>query len=681
MAATFPAQEDDLFSRNLQKRYNGLVMVRKRAIRGKGAWYWYHLEPILFQNQDTGTAKAVKLRCGLCSALFSASNPSRTATEHLRRGSCPNFRHPEVNYNGIGPKSTKHNLLALPPPLAPLAMVPAFCSSEPVFPSQPDKPQLTQSQIDTAFDLLSEWFYESCGHVSFSTLDHPKFKAFLNHLGLPCVNRSYITGAKLDAKYEEIMVQTKSKLQDAMFFQLSTDGWGKGKKRNNSDFPDDFASISLNLPNGSTLFHKVLFLNTSSPSSDYIKDILWSTIIETSGYDVFRCAGIVADVGNINNIVLQELETRHHWMVIITCQSTALHKLLRDFSKDLPLFTTTASICLKIIQKFESHHYNGLNICLTRRPYSSLDQASATISAVENVARLFHKFGHSFTEKVIPIDPSDRALSDVVQESKFWKDLDCFANLISIIRDLLQEIKEDRLCLGQCLPLWKELKSRITGWCSRFEMDEKPVMELVNRRFAKNYHAAWAASYVLDPLFLVEDSCGRYLPPFKFLTPEQEKDVVKTITRLTRDEEAHIALMELMKWRTEGLDPVYARAVQAKERDPISGKMRVVNPRGNRLIWETYLSEFKVLRRVAARLVFLQATATKLNWNQSFLSLVCSKRQSNETIERAQKVLFVSLHQRFERDDFSDEEEKDSELSSCENGMSLDQCLVRRPVD
>lgn len=605
MAATFPAQEDDLFSRNLQKRYNGLVMVRKRAIRGKGAWYWYHLEPILFQNQDTGTAKAVKLRCGLCSALFSASNPSRTATEHLRRGSCPNFRHPEVNYNGIGPKSTKHNLLALPPPLAPLAMVPAFCSSEPVFPSQPDKPQLTQSQIDTAFDLLSEWFYESCGHVSFSTLDHPKFKAFLNHLGLPCINRSYITGAKLDAKYEEIMVQTKSKLQDAMFFQLSTDGWGKGKKRNNSDFPDDFASISLNLPNGSTLFHKVLFLNTNSPSSDYIKDILWSTIIETSGYDVFRCAGIVADVGNINNIVLQELETRHHWMVIITCQSTALHKLLRDFSKDLPLFTTTASICLKIIQKFESHHYNGLNICLTRRPYSSLDQAS----------------------------------------------------------------------------LWKELKSRITGWCSRFEMDEKPVMELVNRRFAKNYHAAWAASYVLDPLFLVEDSCGRYLPPFKFLTPEQEKDVVKTITRLTRDEEAHIALMELMKWRTEGLDPVYARAVQAKERDPISGKMRVVNPRGNRLIWETYLSEFKVLRRVAARLVFLQATATKLNWNQSFLSLVSSKRQSNETIERAQKVLFVSLHQRFERDDFSDEEEKDSELSSCENGMSLDQCLVRRPVD
>ncbi|KAL0409583.1 UNVERIFIED_CONTAM: hypothetical protein Sradi_1892700 [Sesamum radiatum] len=34
---------------------------------------------------------AVKLRCSLCDAVFSASNPSRTASEHLKRGTCPNF--------------------------------------------------------------------------------------------------------------------------------------------------------------------------------------------------------------------------------------------------------------------------------------------------------------------------------------------------------------------------------------------------------------------------------------------------------------------------------------------------------------------------------------------------------------------------------------------------------------
>ncbi|KAF8413379.1 hypothetical protein HHK36_001360 [Tetracentron sinense] len=682
MATTCHVQEDDLFSRNLQKRYNGLVTVRTRAIRGKGAWYWFHLEPILFQNQDTGTAKAVKLRCGLCSALFSASNPSRTATEHLKRGTCPNFRHPEAYYNGnITPKFKKRNMLTLPAPLSPLAMIPAPCSAEPVLPCQPTRPELTQAQIETAFDLLAEWFYESCGYISFSTLDHPKFKAFLHHLGLPQVNKRYLFGQKLDAKYEEAKFEFDDKLQDAMFFQLSTDGWKKKKKKNHSADVDAFVNVMLNLPNGSSLFHKVIFLGDGNLGSDYIRDVLGSTIREVSGSDVTRCAGIVADIGDINSQILQELDLHHHWMVNITCQSKALQKLLQDFFKHIPLFASTASLCLKLTQRFKSHHFASLKNCPTHHQNGSLDHIPATIAVVESVAQLSYTLGEIFTEKIISTEPSDREISGAIQDSKFWEELDSVVSLIKIMRTSLQEIEEDRPCLGQCLPLWEEVKTRIKGWCNSFNINEKPVMELVNRRFAKNYHQAWAASYILDPLYLVEDSCGRYLPPFKFLTSKQEKDVVKIITRLTQNEEAHIALMELMKWRTEGLDPVYARAVQAKERDPVTGKMKVVNPLGGRLVWETYLVEFKVLRRVAARLIFLQATTGKLKWNQSFLSWGCTKSRSNNTIERAQKLLFVSSHQRFERGDLSDEQEKDSELFNCENDKILSQSLVGTPVD
>ncbi|KAF5734868.1 hypothetical protein HS088_TW15G00363 [Tripterygium wilfordii] len=82
---------DELAAKAVNKRYEGLVMVRTKAIKGKGAWYWAHLEPILVQNPDTGLPKAVKLRCSLCDAVFSASNPSRTASEHLKRGTCPKF--------------------------------------------------------------------------------------------------------------------------------------------------------------------------------------------------------------------------------------------------------------------------------------------------------------------------------------------------------------------------------------------------------------------------------------------------------------------------------------------------------------------------------------------------------------------------------------------------------------
>ncbi|CAH8388956.1 unnamed protein product [Eruca vesicaria subsp. sativa] len=88
---------EELTVKALNKRYEGLMTVRTKAVKGKGAWYWTHLEPTLVRNTDTGLPKAVKLRCSLCDAVFSASNPSRTASEHLKRGTCPNFNSSAVN--------------------------------------------------------------------------------------------------------------------------------------------------------------------------------------------------------------------------------------------------------------------------------------------------------------------------------------------------------------------------------------------------------------------------------------------------------------------------------------------------------------------------------------------------------------------------------------------------------
>lgn len=674
MAATCHAQEDELFSKNLQKRYDGLVTVRTRAIKGKGAWYWSHLEPILFQNQDTGTAKAIKLRCGLCSALFSASNPSRTATEHLKRGTCPRFNTStqsiDANGNGVAPELQKCSQLTLPPPPPQLAMIAAPCSSELVTPS-PRRLQLTEAQIKTAFDLLADWFYESCGSVSFSCLEHPKFKAFLHHVGLPQVNKAYILGRKLESKYAEAEFETEEKLRDTMFFQLSTDGWKKRKDIPSSTNIDAFVNVLSNLPNGSSLFHKVLILGAGHANADYVKEAFWSTIEEITSDDVFRCAGIVADLSNVNSTALRGLELHHHWMVNLTCQSNALRKLLDDFFKKLPRFTSIASCCYRIARFLNACSSNDANIYFNCHLDISLTHnTAAAISVVENIAQTSHTLRQNITCKNQSINPEVREISDMIQDPRFWEEFDSVISLTVLMKTMVQELDEEKPCLGQCLPLWEEVRSRIKSWCRSFSIKEEPVMELVNRRFSKNYHQAWSASFVLDPLYLVEDSSGRYLPPFKFLTSEQEKDVGKIIMRLAGNEEAPIALMELMKWRTEGLDPIYAKAVQEKERDPVTGKLRVANPRGSRLVWETYLREFKVLRRVAARLIFLQATTSGLRWNRSFLSWVCSNSRSKSAIDKAQKLVFVSSHGRLKRREFMDEEEKDSELFSCNDHMT-----------
>lgn len=260
---------EDMAEKALKKRYEGLVAVRTKAIKGKGAWYWAHLEPILIQNPETNLPKAVKLKCNLCDAAFSASNPSRTATEHLKRGTCPNFgsvlrpisqlpplaspssqnhhrkrSSPQTGTSsnsqqfglvntstkfcgemGYSPVQTAHAMVTRTglnqqhlvlsggkEDLGALAMLEDSVKRLKSLKGSPG-PALSKNQVDSAFNLLSDWFYESCGTVSLSSLEHPKFKAFLNQVGLPSVSRKDFVGEKLDSKFEEARVESEARIR------------------------------------------------------------------------------------------------------------------------------------------------------------------------------------------------------------------------------------------------------------------------------------------------------------------------------------------------------------------------------------------------------------------------------------------------------------------------------------
>jgi len=250
----------------------------------------------------------------------------------------------------------------------------------------------------------------------------------------------------------------------------------------------------------------------------------------------------------------------------------------------------------------------------------------------------------------------------MIRDMRFWNELDAVLSLVKLVKMMIQEIEVERPLVGQCLPLWDDLRTKVKDWCAKYNVDEGPVEEIIEKRFAKNYHPAWSAAFILDPLYLLRDNSGKYLPPFKCLTTEQEKDVDRLITRLVSREEAHIALMELMKWRAEGLDPLYAQAVQVKQRDPVTGKMKIANPQSSRLVWETCLSEFKALGKVAVRLIFLHATSCGLKCNWSFMRWVYAHGHSRTAMDKAQKMIFIASHARLERRDFVNEEEKDAEL-------------------
>ncbi|XP_058104649.1 uncharacterized protein LOC131248395 isoform X2 [Magnolia sinica] len=740
---------EDLNAKAVHKRYEGLVTVRTKAIKGKGAWYWAHLEPILVHNSDTGLPKAVKLRCSLCDAVFSASNPSRTASEHLKRGTCPNFTSLPKPLSSISPSVAAAAAAAVPAPsrkrsssggggntaaaaavvasssyqIPPLAVVdPSRFCTEIVYssaaavaapqqqqqqnqqqhlllsggkddlgalamledsvkklksPKASPGPTLSKSQIDSAVGLLTDWLYESCGAVSFSCVEHPKFKAFLQQVGLPQISRRELAGHRLDARYDEARAESETRICDAMFFQVAADGW----KQRDCATPtgENLVNLIVNLPNGTSVFRKAVFTSGRVPSK-YAEEILWETVADVSGGGgVQRCAGIVAD--RFKGKALRNLENQNHWMVNLSCQLQGISSLIKDFSRELPLFKTVSSNCLKLADLFNTnskvrnsfHKYQLQELeqaGLLRVPPNSGNGGNgntillfAMLEDILNSARPLQLAVHDESYKVVCVeDPVAREVADLIRDIGFWNEVEAVHSLMKLIRMMAQDIEEDRPLVGQCLPLWDDLRMKVKEWCAKFSVSEGPVEKVIEKRFKKNYHPAWSAAFILDPLYLVRDSSGKYLPPFKCLTSEQEKDVDRLITRLVSREEAHIAVMELMKWRSEGLDPLYAQAVQVKQRDPITGKMKIANPQSSRLVWETCLSEFKSLGKVAVRLIFLHATACGFKCNWSFLRWVSSHRRSRAGMDKAQKMVFIAAHAKLERRDFSNEEEKDAEL-------------------
>ncbi|KAL0371620.1 UNVERIFIED_CONTAM: hypothetical protein Scaly_0843600 [Sesamum calycinum] len=587
---------EDVAVKAVNKRYEGLVTVRTKAVKGKGACLMLkpisQLPPLASPSSQQNHRKRSsqsQQAVGTSSNVYPISmvDSSRFRSE-TSFPPAQTLQAPGVTLKPLVLSGGKEDL-------GPLALLENSVKKL-KSPKASPNPTLSKDQVNTAFEFLADWFYESCGSVSFSSLEHPKFKAFLNQVGLPALSKREFSSARLDSKFEEARMESEARIRDAAFFQVASEGW---KSKNSTNANQCLVNFMVNLPNGTRVFQKVVYSAGGSMPSQYAEEVLSETIQGICGNDAQRCVGIVAD--KFKAKALRNLELQNHWMVNFSCQVQGFFSLIKDFYRELPLFRSVSDNCLKI---------------------------AYLINSTQHIRNSFHKFrlqGLGF--------------AGMLGSGMMWRLL----SLVKMIMGMAEEIEAERPLVGQCLPLWEELRTKVKDWCTKYNFSEGPVQRIVERRFKKNYHPAWSAAFVLDPLYLVRDASGKYLPPFKFLTHEQEKDVDKLVTRLVSKEEAHIALMELMKWRSEGLDPLYAQAVQVKQRDPVTGKMKIANPQSSRLVWETCLKEFKSLGGFVDKDIQAQA------W-------------------RAQKLVFVAAHAKLERRDFSSAEEKDAELFGTMSG-------------
>jgi hypothetical protein len=725
-----------------RKRYEALVQVRAKAIKGKGAWYWAHLEPVLVPPPASGQPpKMARLRCTLCAATFSASNPSRTASEHLKRGACHNFTSPLA---ASAPVST-------PPPPPPLSIVaassvvpissfpptsqrrhstggggrrkrhalaaayaaveaassqhvvvgePAIYSTPPTPPALPAPrhqvlsggrgdlgalarledsvkrlkspvgspgSMLPRHQADAALALLADWFLESSGSVSLAAAEHPKLKAFLRQVGIPELSRADLTRGRLEARFAEARADAAARVRDARFFQLAADGWR-----------DRVVTLAVNLPNGTSVFHHAVPM-PAPPSSDYAEVVLLDAASSVAASaDLRHCAGVVAD--RFGSKALRDLESKHPWMVNLSCQAHCLARVAKDLARELPVVHSAATNCARMAAYFNTtpavgallrrHQVQELGhagLLRVAAPLSNGDtEISAAFAMLDDVLTCARPLQLSVLEepfKLLCVDDSTaREMVDMVHSAAFWAEVEAAHSLVKLITDMVKEMEAERPLVGQCLPLWEDLRGKVRGWCRKFNVDEGVALSVLERRFGRSYHPAWSAAFILDPLYLIKDVSGRYLPPFKYLTPEQEKDVDRLITRLVSPEEAHLAMMELMKWRSEGLDPLYAQAVQVRQPDPATGKMKIANKQSSRLVWETCLSELKSLGKVAVRLIFLHATARGFRCTPTMARWLTAPGASLRGVARAQRLVFVVANSKLERREPWSDDDRDAEL-------------------
>ncbi|KAG6425722.1 hypothetical protein SASPL_116168 [Salvia splendens] len=275
----------------VNKRYARLLSLRTKAVDGKGAWYWAHFDPILIRNPDTNLAKSVKLNRITASAL------PWTCEDDLR----------------------------------PLAMLEESVKKL-KSPNSPPSHVLRKEQVDAAFDLLADWYYEVCGSVAFSSLEHPMFAAFLRQVGLPEVSKRELLCSRLDSKFEEARRASEARIRDAAFFQIASDGWNiidRGSK--------SLVKFVVNLPNGTRVFQKAVYSNGGA-----VEEVLWETVGEICCDNAQRCVGIIAD--RYKGKALKRLELQNTWMVNLSCQIHGFCSLIKDFNRELPLFGSVAEI-------------------------------------------------------------------------------------------------------------------------------------------------------------------------------------------------------------------------------------------------------------------------------------------------------------------------------------------------
>lgn len=226
-----------------------------------------------------------------------------------------------------------------------------------------------------------------------------------------------------------------------------------------------------------------------------------------------------------------------------------------------------------------------------------------------------------------------------------FADLKLGIQLVQPISDGIHELEADKPRLSYMLPFFVALFDHARAFDAEHSTAVgTKVLPIFKARFDKHYDKAWAAAFLVDPIFASQGSEGWYLPfSRKELSNAKVEDALQCLQELAGTEHRDAVAAEFTRLRLSALPQSMARDLPfltARTKLP-NGRETVVTTDMRRTWWDINSHHFPLISQAAIRLLSFHVTscATERNWSR--WGQLCTKASNRRTLERSEKLVTI----------------------------------------
>ena len=263
-----------------QKQARALyTALRTQKLKGRSDWWGS------FEVQMTDCNDGVQLCCVRCHAKLGASNPSRTAKEHLNSRACTSAYAVVMSANTAA--------------AAPLD------SDEDISTSKRARPagdirnfSPTVDQVTKATNSVARYFYKSGSALQ--NIEHEDLVDAFATLGVSLPSRKMLSTRMLDAEYNRLADRILAELALWPLIQISSDGW----RRNACDDGVPLINVIALRPKGGSYYIKAEAARGVVKNAEWIAEQHMRWAMELAAGVLERILGVVMDNTKVNTSVV-----------------------------------------------------------------------------------------------------------------------------------------------------------------------------------------------------------------------------------------------------------------------------------------------------------------------------------------------------------------------------------------